>query len=601
MEMAIRTFTSVLVLSLALSGVAIAQKPVAQLPQARVDTTWSVPSGQTWAAHDAAGFRNALNSANPGDVIVLDAGTVYKGNFKVPAKSNLSGQWIYIVSSNLSSLPASGTRVSPSDAVNMPKIVTPNVSQALSFWLGANHIRVVGVEIYSASTYAPANYNPGVYYGYAMVSIADPWQNWNKNVPDNIIFDRVYVHGDATHDVQAGIQLNFSNAAVVDSYISDIHMKGTDTQAVGAFYTPGPILIHNNHLEAAGENVIFGGAGRNYNLWVPSDITVTDNYFYKPLSWVPLSTGTSPTMVVKNSFELKSAQRVLFDHNVIENKWSAGQVGGAFLMTIRTSQSGDIAVIHDITITNNILKNVVRGFDLMEADYACGVAPYTTCHNAGDTDRIVIQNNLVLLGDPTQTGWSGNQHSGLIYFTMGKDAINNVFPPNKDVLVQHNTVVSNPNGACWSSVYFGVPGVWKPPFPYPPTNNLWILDNVLCKQPYGDWGLQGMTALNDYMGSPNTPSYDVTQRFYGNVMYVPVGNKVQPFPPHNYATTVPVVYAHQSIPDYQLVSPYWTNTSDGQLAGVNFSQLPASTGSNIQGQSSLSITATVGAPASVRK
>jgi hypothetical protein len=599
MEMAFKTFTSVLVLSLALSGVAIGQKPVAQLPQATVDTTWSLPSGQTWAAHDAAGFKNALSSANPGDVIVLDAGTVYKGNFKVPAKSNPSGQWIYIVSSNLSSLPATGTRVSPSDAMNMPKIVTPNVSQALSFYSGSNHIRLVGVEIYSASTYSPTGYTPGVYYGYAMVSVAGNWP-WPTPIPDNIIFDRCYVHGDANHDVQEALQLNFSNAAVVDSYISDIHMKGTDTQAIAAYYTPGPILIHNNHLEAAGENVMFGGAGRNADQWVPSDITVTDNYIYKPLSWVPLSTGTSPTMVVKNSFELKSAQRVLFDNNVIENKWSAGQVGGAFVMTVRTSQSGDIAVVHDITITNNIFKNVVRGFDVMEADYNCGTIAYPNCHNAGDTDRIVIKNNLLTLYDPTQVGGIG-QHSGLIMFTTGRDLINNVDPPVKDVLVQHNTVVSNPNGRCFSSVYFTVPGGWKIPFPGPLSNNTWILDNVLCKQPTGDWGLQGTSGLTQYMGSPSTPSYDLTQRFYGNVMYVPVGDKVQPFPPHNYATTVPVVYANQSIADYQLVSPYWTNTSDGQLAGVNFSQLPASTGSNTPAQPSLSMTTTVGAGASVRK
>ena len=72
------------------------------------------------------------------------------------------------------------------------------------------------------------------------------------------------------------------------------------------------------------------------------------------------------------------------------------------------------------------------------------------------------------------------------------------------------------------------------------------------------------------MGTPGTPLYDLTQRFYGNVMYVPVGDKVQAFPPHNYATTVPIVYANHPIADYQLVSPYWTDTSDGQLAGVNF-------------------------------
>jgi len=569
--MAIKRFTSVLVLSLASSGVAIAQKPAAQLPLTYIDTTWSMPTGTNWAAQTAAQFRSALTSAKPGDVITLDAGVVYTGNFVIPAKSNPNSQWIYVVSSNLSSLPAPGTQVSPSDAVNMPKIVTAGATQAVRLANGADHWRFVGIEIYSASTYAPSSYTPGVYYGYSLVdNLCYPNFTGCPNppvLPHDITWDRMYVHGDATHDLQQGIDGNQISVAVVDSYISDIHMKGTDTQAFVAYMTPGPIKLNNNHLEAAGENVLIGGSGRGAGGWVPSDITVTNNYLYKPLSWVTPS--LNGTWVVKNSFELKSAQRVLFDSNIIENKWSAGQVGGAFLFTIRTSQSGDIAVVHDVTVTNNIFKNVVRGFDLMEADYMCGTTSYPNCHNAGDTDRIVISNNLVTLGDPTQTGWI-NQHTGLIAFSTGYDQINKAYPPVKDVVVQHNSVVSNPNGPCWNAVYFGAPQAWKLPFPYPPTNNVWILDNVLCRQPTGDWGLHGTSGLTQYMGTPGTPPYDLTQRFYGNVMYVPVGDKVQAFPPHNYATTVPMVYANQSTADYQLVSPYWTDTSDGQLAGVNF-------------------------------
>jgi len=57
-------------------------------------------------------------------------------------------------------------------------------------------------------------------------------------------------------------------------------------------------------------------------------------------------------------------------------------------------------------------------------------------------------------------------------------------------------------------------------------------------------------------------------------MYVPVGNKVQTFPPHNYATSVPVSYLNPSIGNYQLQGPNGMDTSDGQLAKVNFAKLP---------------------------
>src|SRR5215469_9524949 len=105
------------------SGLASAQKPVAQLPLVTIDTTYNQPtSGTTWAAHNATQLTSALKSAQPGDVIVLDAGVTYSGNFQLPAKSNPNGQWIYVVSSALANLPAPGTRVSPTDAANMPKI-----------------------------------------------------------------------------------------------------------------------------------------------------------------------------------------------------------------------------------------------------------------------------------------------------------------------------------------------------------------------------------------------------------------------------------------------------------------------------------------------
>jgi hypothetical protein len=57
-------------------------------------------------------------------------------------------------------------------------------------------------------------------------------------------------------------------------------------------------------------------------------------------------------------------------------------------------------------------------------------------------------------------------------------------------------------------------------------------------------------------------------------MFVPSGNKVQTFPPHNYATTVPFTYVNPAAFDYQLLTPYWTDTSDGNIAGVQNADLP---------------------------
>jgi hypothetical protein len=369
---------------------------------------------------------------------------------------------------------------------------------------------------------------------------------------------------------------NATNFAVIDSYISDIHGKGLDTQAFVAYVTPGPIKLVNNYFEGSGENVMFGGSGNGIYGFVPSDIEVRNNYLYKPLSWVPLSLNA--TYSVKNAFELKSAQRVLFANNTIENVWQAGQAGAAFLFTIRTSQSGDVAVVQDVTVTNNVFKNVVSGFQTLAADSNCGSASYPHCHNAGATGRWYISNNLVTLFDNKAQGGIGS-HTGLIVFSPGIDIPNgSAIIGLHDLVVQHNTVVPYGNESCWAGGYFSVPNGWKPPFAKPLSANIWILDNVLCRQPTGDWGQQGTSGLTQYMGAPSTTPNDLTGRYYGNVMYVPVGDRVYSFPPHNYATTVPLSYVNQGIGDYQIASPYWTDTSDGKLAGVNFATLPSLTG-----------------------
>jgi len=331
-------------------------------------------------------------------------------------------------------------------------------------------------------------------------------------------------------------------------------------------------------VSASTENIMFGGAGGPNTPWVPSDIEIRNNYLFKPLSWVPLSV-TNHAMVIKDAFELKSAQRVLFDSNTIENVWANGQLGYAIVLTVRSGQSGDIAVVNDVTITNNVLKNVVSGLNSSASDDTCGPAGgYANCHNAGSQARWNIADNLVLFYDPAQLG--GLRNAGFM-LQLGLDRINGKYVPLRDVVLQHNTTVSAASAACWNSVYFGV-GSLTPPF-VNLTQNIWIQDNALCRQPSGDWGLQGTAGLTQYMGTPSTAPYDLTQRFYGNAMYAPSGSKVQSFPPHNYATTVPFTYVNPATGNFQLLTPNWTDTSDGNITGVQYSSLPSVSGMDTDG------------------
>jgi hypothetical protein len=547
------------VLAMTLCSFAQTTKPVAELPRVYIDSTYVAPVGTVRAAHTSAELTSALTAAAPGDTIVLDAGAVYSGNFSLPAKSNPTGKWIYVISSALVNLPEH-VRVSPGVAGNMPKIVSPNVSQAISIKDGANHWRFSGIEFYSASTFKPK----GIvnYQGYALIS---NYGNSIVTLPDSIWFDRCYVHGDATHDLQRAITSNFSNAALVDSYISDIHYQGAEANALGVWWTPGPIKVVNNYLEASTENVLIGGAGGKNNPYVPSDIEFRNNYLYKPPAWFPLSKAPINQMSVKNSFELKSAQRVLVDGNTIENNWVAGQNGYAVVFTVRSSASGDVAVVNDVTFTNNLLKNVAAGFNTLATDDNCGIAWAKSCGNSGSQTRWNITNNLILLAsDPT---WG---YGAVIAINSGKDRITGVNAILKDVVYQHNTAVSPPTKACWADIYSAASGTR--PYTDKVSKNLWFLDNVMCRQPYGDNGLQGMMALNEYLSGPTVAPNDITARYYGNLM-AKQGDPVHKFPAGNKVLTALTSYwVDAANGNYELTLP-WMTTSDGKPAGYNHAEL----------------------------
>ena len=273
--------------------------------------------------------------------------------------------------------------------------------------------------------------------------------------------------------------------------------------------------------------------------------------------WARVGVSIPPnnTMVVKNNLEFKSARRVLVDGNMFENNWVSGQSGFSILLTPRTGQSGLGAVVDDITISNNILKNVSSGFNVTGFDNVC--LPASGCSNPGETKRIVFYNNLILLGDTTQVGYtSGNAWGGLI---------NNQVT---DFVLQHNTVVAPPNlSYCKASVYFNAAAPFNPPVSR--THNLWILDNAFCRQIIGPAGMVGQFSwvLSAYMGDPSP----VNPRLLGNVFYAPSGDKVYPLPPHNYSTDVKATNSNGK--EYRPNYPDKMATSDGRAPGVDKSKL----------------------------
>src|SRR5205807_10281716 len=127
--------------------VAQAQAALAAQPQAFLDTTYTPPSGQIIAVPAGGDFQAALNSANPGDVITLEAGATFTGPFVLPNKPGAG--WIFVRSSRPdSALPSPGVRIDPSYAPQMRKLVVGAVYRGAIVTLpGAHHSRLIGIDV----------------------------------------------------------------------------------------------------------------------------------------------------------------------------------------------------------------------------------------------------------------------------------------------------------------------------------------------------------------------------------------------------------------------------------------------------------------------
>jgi hypothetical protein len=212
----------------------------------------------------------------------------------------------------------------------------------------ANYFRFVGIEFAS-----PTAGTTG-----AVVELG-AGQSSTSALPHHIILDRCYIHGDATNGNRRGVATNGRHQALIDCYVSDIKEVGADNQAVWGYNGDGPFLLHNTYLEAACENVMFGGADPVITGLVPSDITITRCTFYKPLAWIAESWS------VKNLLEFKNAQRILVEGCVFENVWASGQIGALLnAKSVNQDGGGTLCVTQDLTFRNNRGINLEVGLQL---------------------------------------------------------------------------------------------------------------------------------------------------------------------------------------------------------------------------------------------
>ena len=306
-------------------------------------------------------FQAALNSAQAGDVILLAAGASFQGPFVLPPNSGTADITIR-TSADDSSLPAPGVRIRPDYAGVMPKLIADWTGHlpVIRTVVGSAHYRFIGVEISPTQNTALLQ----------LVQLGDGSETSLGALPNDFVFDRCYLHGDPVQGTRRGIAMNAPNITVMNSYLKDLKVGGFDAQALASWNSPGPLTITNNYLEGSGENILIGGQDPTIPNLVPTGITISHNYFFKPLAWRegdPSYQGTHWT--VKSLLEFKNARQIVVDGNLFENNWADAQSGFAILFTPRNQNGGaPWSEVSDAQFTNNIVRHVASGINILGTD-----------------------------------------------------------------------------------------------------------------------------------------------------------------------------------------------------------------------------------------
>jgi hypothetical protein len=368
----------------------------AQLPTETVVTLVAdTPApGSDISVGSGGDLQAALDNAQCGDTIRLQAGATFTGTFRLPALSCDDNHWIIVrTSAPDNALPTEGQRLTPCYAgvASLPgrpqyscgkpknvlaKLVATSTMGPLILRTGANHYRLTGLELVRMS---------GTKSAVNLISVE------HGGTANHIVLDRSWLHGTTLDETRSGFHLSgTSYVGIVDSYFTDFHCIAITGACLEAHavsggtgdYQGGPYKIENNFLEASGQAILFGGGPATTT---PSDITIRFNHFFKPWQWMkgnsPFQGGASGyPFIVRHALELKNASRVLIENNLIENVWGGfGETGTAILLTPKNQHvlSGEnvcpTCEVTDVTVRYTRIVHASGGFEITTAISGNGV------------------------------------------------------------------------------------------------------------------------------------------------------------------------------------------------------------------------------------
>lgn len=319
--------------------------------------------------------------------------------------------------------------------------------------------------------------------------------------------------------ISGGTWAHSAPSAEVSVTLSDSQKAATVSWAA----VPGASRYRVYHGRSAGGETTYletNGA--------PTTLTYTGN---GQQSGKPHAKGT--LWNVKNLIELKNAQRVLIEGNLIEYVWKASQTGYAILLTPRNQDNqAPWTVVKDVTIRYNTVRHVNGGINILGRDYS---AP----SGSQKTTNIKVEHNIF-----TDVGGQWGGGSFFVVMTEG--------PSN--ITIDHNTVFQTSNLV---TIDNGI------------SNGFVFTNNMAPHNTYGIVGSGvgfGLSALNAYF--PGAV-------FRKNVL---AGGKASLYPPDNFfpsVATFDAQFVDLAGGNYRLISssPYVGAGTDGLSLGADVATL----------------------------
>jgi hypothetical protein len=372
--------------------------------------------------------------------------------------------------------------------------------------------------------------------------------------PHHIVFDRVYVHGDPTTGQKNGIVAHASDFELRDSYIADMKLVGVETHGFVSYNGAGPYLIENNYIEAAGVNVLFGGADPTNASMIPSNIIFRRNHLTKNLEWMtPNASGKYWT--VKNLLEIKTARTARIQGNILEHNWTgAGDQPGYAVLMRTENQSGRCAWCEtaDLVFEHNVVRHSPAGLSLIGLDQSS-----TTTSASVRMRDVVIRNNL--FDDIDRNRWFVGLTKGTAIFTL----VNGV----ERLTIDHNTIIIP---SATSVVYFA--GA-TPSFDFVYTNNM------------SEHKLYGLKGDGIAVGNATLAAYTANPVVRDNVL---AAGSASAYPAGNFFPSVTnwqAEFADYASGDYRLreSSLYVAVGTDGADLGMDLAKISAALAGRLAG------------------